>query len=147
MSASISTIAIQIANPPGSSWPARMLEPQVLVKVSHVEILFQTTGERTDVPLVDVFRRAPSAQRPSPRPAVPRHLVAQQRTSEGEHLVAVGQRARVHALVTRASHGTNDLRRENTSVRPPPGAGKRNSCTSETRTRKTVATASSDRQM
>ena len=115
-------LAIRIANPPGLSRPARMLDSLVLVEVFDFEISFRTTGEGTDVSLVGVLRRAPLTQRG--RPVVSPHLVAGQRTTYSEHFPAAGLCADEHAPPTRALCGTH-LRRENTSVRPPPGGGKK----------------------
>ena len=114
-------LAIRLANPPGLSQPARMLDSLVFVEIFAFKIFFQTTGETTDVSLVGVFRRAPAKQ---PREVVPRHLVADQRTNHCECLPAVRQCADEHTIPTRAMCGKH-LRREKTRVRPPPGGGEK----------------------
>ena len=100
-----------------------MLDSLMLDEVADIKISFRTTGEVTDMPLVGTFPRSPVIMGPLPRPVVLRHLVAQQRTSEGEHFLAVWLCAHVHALLTRALCGKH-LRREKTCVRQPPGGGK-----------------------
>ena len=116
-------LAIRVANPPGSSRPARVLDLLVMVEVGSFKISFRTTGEVTDMPLVGAFPRPPAIMGTLPFTVVPRHLVAWQWTSEDEYLPAAGLRTSERAPLTRPLCGSH-LRREKTRVRPPSGGGK-----------------------